>query len=185
MSTILKYEKESMSIINLNYSFCKYNCTCAPNGLKTASQKRDRKKDVGKSLLTDVSQPNSPITVHPFPLPWPEVPTAAEFTMGKRAKEPKKLLSWWEKEGRRFLSGPGTSLLGNWKPRMGVGPCTDLPFAAVASPRLEVREGETGRAGGCRTCHDKSQAASGPTELFSGASAVKRGGYKAGVCLGH
>lgn len=76
-----------MSTVNLNYSFCKYNCTCAPNGLNIGSQKRDRKEDVGKSLLIDVPQPNSPRTVHPSPLPWPKVPTAAAYTAGKRAKE--------------------------------------------------------------------------------------------------
>lgn len=90
-----------MSTINANYSFCKYNGTCAPNGLKRVSQKRDRKEDVGKALLIDVPRPNSPITVHAFPLPWPEVPTSAAYIVGKRAKAAlMSEVAFWVREKR-------------------------------------------------------------------------------------
>lgn len=73
------------------------------------------------------------------------------------------------------------SLLGNWSPRMGVGPCPD-PFTAVVNSRLEMRKGKTGKDSGRRTCRDKSQAASKPTELFSwGLSHEKRGLQSRGV----
>lgn len=51
---------------------------------------------------------------------------------------------------------------------MGVNLHVSSPTCSGEGSGLEVRQEGTGKAGGGRTCSDKSQAASRPIKLFSG-----------------
>lgn len=75
------------------------------------------------------------------------------------------------------------SLLGNRSPRMGVGPCPD-PFTAVVNSRLEMRKEKLARTVDAGLAMTSLKQPPNPLNSSLGASVMKRGGYKAGVCLG-
>ena len=62
-------DSESVSTINLNSSHCKYNCTCAPNGLKNNNSFSKKGWEQGCWQIPPnkhALKPNSSIAAYPF-----------------------------------------------------------------------------------------------------------------------
>lgn len=168
-------DSESVSTINLNSSHCKYNCTCAPNGLKNNTSFSKKGWEQGCWQIPPNKhglKPNSSIAAYPFSLTWPEIPILKAHTLGEKPKEPLvaevALVGGGGSKKRGISSSVLACLLGNWNPRPGEGLCSLPPFVALEGSRLGPDWGRKQKGQERQPCSVKSQAAWSPTTLFTG-----------------
>ena len=128
-------DSESVSTINLNSSHCKYNCTCAPNGLKNNDSFSKKGWEQGCWQIPPNKhglKPNSSTVAYSFSLTWPEITILKVHTLGEKSKEPLvaevALVGGEGSKMKGIYSSVLSCLLGNWNPRPGEGLCSLSPL---------------------------------------------------------